>query len=86
MLTISFKTTFVRQINNLEKALAEEVLEKIDLFKDLKNHKTLKVHKLHGKFAECYSFSVNYKTRIVFEYGIKNEVILLAIGDHDLYK
>jgi mRNA-degrading endonuclease YafQ of YafQ-DinJ toxin-antitoxin module len=86
MLTISFKATFVKQMNKLEKALAEEVFEKIDLFKDVKNHKLLKVHKLHGKLSNCFSFSVNYKTRIVFEYETKNEVVFLMIGDHDLYK
>ena len=86
MLTISFKETFVKQMNNLEKALADEVFEKISLFKDIKNHKALKVHKLHGKFSECFSFSVNYKTRIVFEHETKNSVIFLAIGDHDLYR
>lgn len=86
MLTISFKAIFVKQMNGLEKALTEEVFEKIDLFKDIKNHKTLKVHKLHGKFARCFSFSVNYKTRIVFEYETKTSVIFLAIGDHNLYK
>jgi len=86
MLIISFKATFVKQMNKLEKALAEEVFEKIDLFKDVKNHKLLKVHKLHGKLSNCFSFSVNYKTRIVFEYETKNEVVFLMIGDHDLYK
>jgi len=33
MLTISFKATFVKQMNNLEKALADEVFEKISLLK-----------------------------------------------------
>ena len=86
MLTVSFKATFVKQMNKIERGLAEEVFEKIELFKNDKNHKLLKVHKLHGRFSSCYSFSVNYKTRIVFEYEKKNEVVFLAIGDHDLYK
>jgi mRNA-degrading endonuclease YafQ of YafQ-DinJ toxin-antitoxin module len=73
-------------MNKLEEALTGEVFEKIELFKDTKNYKLLKVHKLHGKFSDCLSFSVNYKTRIVFEYETKNEVVFLAIGDHDLYK
>ena len=33
-------------------------------------------------FAEMY----NYKIRIVFRYTSKNEVVLLDVGDHDLYK
>ncbi len=76
----------MRQMNRIDKNLAEEALEKMELFKNKKNHKMLKVHKLHGKLAGCSSFSVNYKTRIVFEYETKNAVVFLTIGDHDLYK
>lgn len=83
---ISFLPVFVKKFNKLESALQEEALEKIELFKDNKNHKQLKVHKLHGILAGRYSFSVNYQTRIVFLYLSKNEAILLAVGDHEVYK
>ena len=82
---ISFKPTFVRQFKRLDLRLQQEANEKIELFKDKKNFKQLKVHQLHGRLAKRYSFSVNYKTRIVFSYISKNEVVLLAIGDHDVY-
>lgn len=86
MLTISFKPTFVKQVNRLEKALIDEVFEKIELLKKEENHKALKVHKLHGKLSGYFSFSVNYNTRIVFEYLTKNEIVLLFVGGHDIYK
>jgi len=86
MLTISFKATFIKQVNKLEKELIDEVFERIELLKNDENHKILKVHKLHGKLSSCFSFSVNYNTRIVFEYLTKNEIILLFIGGHDIYK
>lgn len=86
MITILFKPTFVRQLNKLESSLQTEVLEKINLFGDSANHKTLKVHKLHGELGQFYSFSVNYQFRIVFQYLNKKEVVLMAIGDHDIYK
>ena len=63
---ISYKATFVRQYNKLDESLQEEVLEKIELFKNKENHTSLKVHKLHGRLKENFSFSVNYKFRIVF--------------------
>lgn len=81
---ISYKPSFVRQFNKLDPKLQEETLEKIDLLKKHKNHPLLKVHKLHGHLKERYSFSVNYKTRIVFTY-VSKEVVLLAIGDHAIY-
>jgi len=83
---VSFLPLFARKFNRLEVALQDEVMEKIELFKDEKNHKYLKVHKLHGVLSGRYSFSVNYKTRIVFSYLSKNEAVLLAVGDHDVYK
>jgi len=82
---ILFKPTFVRQFNTLEKALQEEVFEKIELFRNFQNHKQLKVHKLKGTLKGRYSFSVNYKTRIVFVYKSKKSVILLTVGDHSVY-
>jgi len=39
MIQISFKASFLRQLNKLEKALAEEALEKIEILKDRENHK-----------------------------------------------
>ncbi len=83
---VLFKPNFIRQFNRLEPALQDEVFEKIELFKDAKFHKQLKVHKLKGRLKGRYSFSVNYQTRIVFTYVSKREIVLLAVGDHNVYK
>lgn len=82
---ICFKPTFIRQFKRLDLRLQQEATEKIELFKDKKNYKQLKVHQLRGRLAGRYSFSVNYKTRIVFSYLSKNETVLLAIDDHAVY-
>ena len=81
---IGYKATFIRQFNKLEVALQEEVLGKLGLLRDVKNHKQLKVQKLNGPLSGRYSFSVNYKTRIVFSMR-REEITLLAIGDHAVY-
>jgi mRNA-degrading endonuclease YafQ of YafQ-DinJ toxin-antitoxin module len=86
MLELNFKPSFVREFNLLETDLADEVVEKIELFKDRANHKALKVHKLHGRLSDYFSFSVNYKIRIVFQFISDKEAVLLAIGDHDIYR
>ena len=83
---IDYKPTFIRQYACFENLLKEEIKEKIELFKNEKNHKQLKVHKLKGKLSNYFSFSVNYKYRIVFVYQSKSRVALLAIGDHAVYK
>ncbi len=67
----------------LEPALKEEIKEKISLFQYEKNHPVMKVHKLHGRFRNCYAFTVNFKMRIVFEYENKKTINLLYVGNHD---
>lgn len=84
---IVYTPEFLRSLKKLPHELQEEAIEKIDLFRDLLNHKKLKVHKLKGMLRGRYSFSVNYKTRIIFRYVRKpKEAVLLAIGDHDVYQ
>lgn len=82
---VTYSPRFLRQLKKLNKPLQDEVVEKIELFKDVTNHKQLKVHSLHGKFQTYHSFSVNYAYRIIFDYVSKNEVVLLKVGDHDIY-
>ena len=83
---VSYLPSFAKKLKSLETALQEEIMEKIELFKDEKNHKQLKVHKLHGVLSGRYSFSVNFKTRIIFSYLSKKDAVLLAVGDHEVYK
>jgi len=85
MIKVSFKPSFVRQMNKLEQGLIEEILFKIDILKNSNDYTSLKIHKLHGKLKNQFSFSVNYKIRIVFEYESKKEIVLLAVGDHSIY-
>jgi len=82
---ILYKPSFIWQFNKLDEALQEEVLEKVELFKDKSNHKNLHVHKLGGKLKDFYSFSVNYSFRIVFSYDTKERASFLAVGNHVVY-
>ena len=86
MITVLYKPSFVRQYKKLEPALKKEVKAKIEQFKDRDNHNQLEVHKLKGKLSGRYSFSVNYKYRIVFTYESQDTAVLLGIGDHDVYR
>lgn len=43
----------------------------------------LKTHRLTGKLNGFWSFSVDYKTRIIFEIRSENEIWFLAIGSHN---
>ena len=88
MINVSYTRRFLRDLNKLEPALQEEVIEKIELFRVTKNHVQLRIHKLHGELEGRLSFAVNYRFRVIFEYidKRKKEVILITVGDHDIYK
>jgi plasmid maintenance system killer protein len=85
---VLFAPAFIRQLNSLPEKLREEAVEKIEMFCRPKNHRVLKVHKLKGRLAGRYSFSVNFSTRIIFSYSKDKpqKAYLLAIGNHDVYE
>jgi len=85
-LTVGYAPTFLREYKKLDPGLKEEVKRKIEEFKDRGNHQKLGVHKLRGRFKDCYSFSVDYKNHVAFEYREKNDVALIGVGNHDLYR
>ena len=79
-----FSPKFLRMVGATPKDLQEDVYEKVEAFRDRANHQTLKVHKLQGKLKGLSSFSVNYQTRIIFEF-VDDGAVLHAVGDHDVY-
>ena len=85
-LLVSYKPTFIRRLKKLELGVQNDAFEKIMQLKDARHHHALGVHKLHGTLAGTHAFSVNFKYRIVFQYFSKTEVVLLAIGDHEVYQ
>ncbi len=60
-----------------------EVKERI--FRKIPFDQRLKTHKLHGKIKNLWSFSINAKYRVVFEFD-KSDVILLDVGNHKIYQ
>jgi addiction module RelE/StbE family toxin len=83
---IRYKPTFVRAYKKMSPALKLEVKEKIVLFQNTDNHERLRVHKLKGKLKGFYSFSVTHAHRVVFMYEKQNVIVLIAVGDHDVYQ
>ena len=85
-LDIVYAPSFVRRFAKLSPDLQDEVLEKIGLFKHAENHSRLKVHKLKGRLANRFSFSVNYQVRIIFRYQGKSTAELITVGGHEIYQ
>ena len=46
----------------------------------------LKSHKLRGRFASFWSFSIRYAYRIVFTFEAGDAVVFHDVGDHRVYR
>ncbi len=80
---VEYSTRFIRTLRKLEPDLQDDVVEKVELLKSEANHKRLKVHKLTGVLKGVWSFSVNYRIRVLFAKPKKNVLLLASVGTHD---
>jgi len=86
VIEIEYTSYFVRKFKKLDARLQDDIVEKIELFRDSQNHAALKVHKLTGRTKEQWAFSVNYSDRVVFHWSKdKQTAYLLDVGDHSIY-
>lgn len=54
------------------------------LLKDNPQHPSLRLHKLHGQLEDYDSISLNMQYRIVLDFIIRDDVVILIdIGTHD---
>ena len=46
----------------------------------------LKTHKLKGSLKDFFSFSINQKYRIIFEFVNSHTIWFHSVGEHSIYK
>lgn len=91
MRTLVWSTGFKRAFKQLARqrpqlrAKAERILHQLS---DDPFHSTLRTHKLKGKLAGAWACSVDYDTRIIFDFvrdpnSGEEEILLLTVGTHD---
>lgn len=83
---IIFSAKFKRRYKKLPKHIRQSVIKKGILFQKNPFNPSLKTHKLHGRFNSFWAFSVNYDTRIIFEFKNKKTILLHTIGKHNVYE
>ena len=82
---ILYHPNFESAFQSLSRVIQEKAVAREMLFRDNIFHPLLKTHKLKGRLAGLYSFSIDFKYRILFKF-YKESIIFLDIDDHDLYK
>lgn len=82
---IFYSPKFGRQYKKLPQPIKLLAEERERIFRKNPFHPSLKTHKLQGKLSEFWSFSVDYKYRIIFEFMENKIVHFHSVGDHNIY-
>ena len=86
ILTVNYSGYFKRQYKQLTEKQKADFRKAIHLFSENPFHAPLKTHKLKGKWAGFWSFSINYSDRVLFKFSAKETIDLINIGDHSIYR
>ncbi|MEK7536823.1 MAG: type II toxin-antitoxin system mRNA interferase toxin, RelE/StbE family [Patescibacteria group bacterium] len=82
---IIYSPTFGRNYKKLPKKIKVLAEKKEKIFRENPFEKSLETHKLHGKLRDFWSFSIDKKYRIIFEFADDDTVHFHTVGKHDIY-
>ena len=82
---IYYTPTFRKQFNKIPKSIKLKAYKKESLFRNDPFTKSLKTHKLKGDLTGLWSFSINQKYRIIFEFSGKDTAHFHTVGGHEIY-
>ena len=84
---IIYSPKFFRQYKKLPKEIKILAEEKEKVFRKNPFDSVLDTHKLHGRLRDFWSFSIDVRYRIIFEFGDNNDIVYFYfVGDHSVYK
>lgn len=85
---IYYHPRFRKSYKGLESQIKAQAEESIALFRRDSFDIRLDTHRLHGKLKKQWSFSVNNRDRILFEFLNKSqtEAVFLDVGPHSIYR
>ncbi len=83
---IYYSSKFKREYKKLSQKVKQRTKEKVGWFRRDPFDGRLDTHKLKGGLDGFWSFSLDNKHRIIFEFRSKNEAWFHSVGDHSIYK
>ncbi|TAK03762.1 type II toxin-antitoxin system mRNA interferase toxin, RelE/StbE family [Patescibacteria group bacterium] len=82
---VSYTSRFAREAKKLPASLRSIVKDRVERFLVDPFEPTLKTHKLTGRLQEYWSFSINFRYRIIFRLIDRHHALFHSIGDHSIY-
>ncbi len=77
-----FKRAYRKRVKN-NSGLKKKFWSTMEMFLDNPFYPRLRTHKLSGKLAGQWAFSIEEDCRVIFEFIGENSVLLIDIGSHD---
>ncbi|MBU3969065.1 type II toxin-antitoxin system mRNA interferase toxin, RelE/StbE family [Patescibacteria group bacterium] len=82
---IYYTPRFSRKFKKLPEKVKNEAVKREKIFRKNPFEQKIETHKLHGDLKEFWSFSINHKYRIIFDFENDNKVVFYDVGKHDIY-
>jgi len=83
---IYYSSKFAREYKKLSLRVKKIAEKKEKIFRKNPFDPLIKTHKLKGSLKDFWSFSINRKYRIIFEFINKKIVWFHSVGEHSIYK
>lgn len=83
---ISYSPKFAKEYKKLSNSIKLKAEKREKIFRKNPFDKSLKTHKLSGKFQGLWAFSIDHKHRIIFEFMQDDTMTFHLIGNHSVYK
>lgn len=83
---IHYSSKFYKEYKRLSAEIKKQAEKQETIFRQNPFDPRLKTHRLIGNLKNFWSFSIDYKTRIIFEFESENTVWFHSVGSHDIYK
>lgn len=83
---LRYSPRFKKKFKKLPLYIRELAVNKTELFIIEPFHPSLDTHKLSGELDGFWSFSINYRYRIIFQFMTDGSVRFYAVGGHEVYK
>lgn len=83
---IYYSTKFEREYKRLPDSIKKLAEEKENTFRKNPFDPKLNTHKLGGRFKGHWTFWLDQKYRIIFEFAEKDVIWFHSTGDHSIYR
>jgi len=83
---IYYSSEFKKQFKKLPRHIQTIAIIKEPIFQVNPFNPSLRTHKLSGRLHGLWSFSLDYKHRVIFRFLPDRTVLFVSVGDHSIYR